>query len=69
MLYLLAIAALLTSSLDATASTPELQGTQLSSNASHQLTPKQKAWFEHAVEDILESRSATEQGVDALFTH
>ena len=70
MLYLLAIAALLTSTPSATAFTAELQqGTQLSSHAQPQLTQKQKAWFEHAIEDILESRGSIEQGVDASFPH
>ena len=69
MLYLLATAALLTSGPAAAASTPELQATQPSSLAPHQLTLKQKAWFEHAVEHILESRGATEQGVDASSPH
>ena len=36
-------------------------------SASHQLTPKERAWFKRAVEDILENRGViSSQDADAL---
>ena len=67
MLHLLAVAVFLASS---PSSTPAAYGSpglavQAASHTAHRLTPKQKAWFEKAVGDILRERAASaRRGVD-----
>ena len=67
MLNLLAVAALLALG---PSSTPAADGTlglatQPASHTAQRLTPKQKAWFEQAVGDILRERAASaRRGVD-----
>ena len=68
MLTVLTIAALLSTSPAGAERLALLYGGHSEARPAPRLTPKQKAWFKHAVEDILQHRAATvRRGVDASF--
>ena len=70
MLTTLAIAALLSSDPTGTPHASNIYDENPTTQSAPRLTPKQKTWFEHAVEDILRQRATTvRRGVDVSFQH
>ena len=70
MLTVLAIAALLSSDPTGTVRAADISGERSITQPAPHLTPKQKAWFRHAVGDILRYRaSSAPQDVDVLSPH